>query len=296
MNASSILLLILLTTALAAAAPLPPVLYRAFEPASLSYHIHTNIFSRMTGDPAVRRQLFSYRSYSRTNFIRNPDYMFSDIPGIEAYAAGNNSAQNGVMNGCLISPSHLLSVAHIGSQLNQIVYFVNRTNGTIISRKVIDYQRVGGYLDQTVALLNEPIPRSEILPAAVIAGLPLDKLPQYANPPAPYQKVPVISFNQDGAPGIEYLAGLYPTIFTTTTNLPGLDGWAQGERVGDSGSPCMTIINGRAVVIGNWTGSGGGNCTWSLENEVQTAMNLVSARNSFTNEALEIISLSNFTP
>lgn len=270
---------------LALSAAAQPKLYLADPPDSLSHEIRTNFTARITGDPEVRRPMFSYRSFAKTNYIRNPNFAFADVPGIEAYGAGNNSAQNGVMNGILISPRHILSVSHTGSQVGQVIYFVNRTNNNVVARQVIDSEKVRGF-DQTMAVLSEPISRSEILPAAVLDGMPYDLLPQYTN--NLYQPIPVLACNQFGKPGIQSLGPIGPVIFNTTL-LSSFPGWQYTVIVGDSGSPCLTVISNRIVVIGNWTTVNAGFFTWKLVPDVQAAMDALCARHSFTNETLEVI-------
>lgn len=263
---------------------------------SLAHHISTNLFSRLTGTASTRRPLFTTRDSSTTNFVRNSSFFLADVPGIEAYPAGNNSGAH-MMNGCLVSPRHIVSVAHIGSQMGQILYFVNRTNGAVHSRRVVDFERatLGG--DFTVAVLDSALPAT-IVPAAVVTNWQ-NRLPQYTNdaPETLYLRtVPVVMFNQDVLPAYQRLTYLQGVGFSTVASPSAFGAaWTQDVRGGDSGSPCMVPINGRMAIVGNWTVVNGGGSAWGLASEIQSTMNKLCSRNGYTNETLATISISGFT-
>jgi hypothetical protein len=217
------------------------------------------------------------------------------VTGIEAYIAGNDSGAYN-MNGCLISPRHILSVYHTGSQVGQTVFFVNRTNNAVTARSVIDYVRVNMSSDQTIALLSEPLPAS-IVPAAVITNQ-FAFLPQYSNSLAasPFLcRLPVVAFNQTYYPGIHYLSTMAGEAFGTYPSATRYGAWTYTLVPGDSGSPCVTIISNRLCVIGNWTSAGSGTCTMTVRSQVQSAMDFLCSRNGYTNESLSTLQLSGFT-
>lgn len=264
---------------------------------SLAHHVSTNTYSRMTGDAATKRDLFTTRNTLTTNYVRNPDHFLADVDGLEAYIAGNNSGAFN-MNGCLISPRHILSVWHIGSQLGQTVFFVNRTNNEVLARTVIDYARVNLDSDQTVGLLNEPLPDS-IVPAATLTNI-LGFLPQYTNNIGAASflcRLPVVVFNQTESPGVSYLTSMANGYFGVLTNTT--SAWTWELRPGDSGSPCGMVVSNRLCIVGNWTGgccgTGGGTCTPLIRADVQAAMDLLCSRNSFGNETLQTIPQGGFT-
>jgi hypothetical protein len=264
---------------------------------SLAHHVSTNIYSRITGTVSERRLLFTTRNAANTNYVRNPNFFLADVTGIEAYIAGNNSVAQ-AMNGVLVSPRHILSVAHIGSQMGQWVHFVNRTNNAVTVRQVIDAQRVGLNADMTVALLNESLPES-IVPAAVITNWN-EIAPQYGpgdSVAAFLRSIPVVVCNQTYSPGLGLLtfasASGSGSVFSVYGFTP--SEWHYVPVGGDSGSPCLMPVNGRMAVVGNWTYSGAGGFAIGLRTDVQTAMDALCARNSFTNETLTALDTTNFT-
>lgn len=259
---------------------------------SLAHQISTNIFSRMTGTASDRRRLFNTRSVSTTNYVRNPGCYLSDVVGLESYIAGNNTGAFN-MNGTLISPRHIVSVAHIGAQLGQTVFFVNRTNNQVYARVVQATRSIGG--DFTLGLLNAPLP-SDIVPAAIITNH-FTYLPGYVpvlggNTGA--GKVPCFMFNQDLNPAVHWLIDVFGGTFSTR-KMDEAAQWTQQLRGGDSGSPCATIINGRFVLIGPWTSISNGQCGWFYGETIQDTMNSLCATAGFTNEVLTVLDLSTFT-
>lgn len=260
---------------------------------SLSHHVSTNTYSRMTGTAATRRQMFTVRDSATTNFVRSTNFFLADVIGIESYIAGNNSAAN-MMNGCLISPRHIISVAHTGSQLGQQVYFVNRTNNEVTARTVLAYKRASGDSDMTVAVLNLPVPNT-IAPAAFLTNYQ-SLLPQYTNASIDasvfIRRTPVIMFNQDIKPAIHRLVSLSDVAFGTIDIAD--SAWTQAVRGGDSGSPCMMVVGNRAAVVGNWTVSYGGGSAWGFASSIQAVMNELCSENSFTNETLMFLNTSGF--
>jgi hypothetical protein len=262
--------------------------------ASLANHIRTNVDARLTGLASSRRQMFSTRDLAATNFVRNTDFFLADIAGIESYIAGNNSVA-GNMNGVLISPQHILSVFHIGSQMGQNVYFVNRTNNSVTVRTVVATARaIYGLGDMTVGLLNAPVPDS-IVPAAMVTNI-YSRLPGYIPTPGGIlgaEKVPVLMFNQDVRPAVHLLDYIMNTGFSTRLH-PESD-WTQNCRGGDSGSPCLVPINGRMVVVGNWTSVNSGTCAMQVAAAIQWTMNLLSSNNDQDARVLEILDMGGFT-
>ncbi len=261
---------------------------------SLAHHVATNTFGRMTGDATTKRALFTVRTVATTNYTRNTGFFLADVNGIESYPAGNSGPYD-YMNGCLVSPRHMLSVYHIGSQLGQTVWFVNRTNNAVLARVVIDYVRVNLSSDQTVALLGEPLP-SSIVPAAIVTNH-YSFLPQYSSLTGAALfvcRVPVIAFNQSQSPGINYLNTMAGEAFGTTPSTAFGD-WSRTLYPGDSGSPCGMVVSNRLCIVGNWTGAGSGNCAFTLKSDIQAAMNVLCARNGFTNETVATLPLGGFT-
>jgi hypothetical protein len=264
---------------------------------SLSYHIRTNLTARMTGVEADRRPLFTTCDVAATNYVRNPICFLANVDGLESYIAGNNS-MHPTMNGCLISPRHILSVYHIGSHLNQVVFFVNRTNNAVIARRVIDFLRVNG-ADQTVAVLDVPLPPT-IVPAQILTNA-YAKIPEYSHQLRRLGVLPMLAFNQDRRPAVNICTAITsgtnaafnfaPNPVEVTAPVP----WQQNARGGDSGSPAYFIIHNRLCAVGSMTSVMAGAAVGQVAVDLQSSMNALCRRNGFTNETLSVVDTSEFT-
>lgn len=263
---------------------------------SLSHHIRTNLTARMRGGEADRRPLFTTCDVAATNYIRNPSCFLADVDGLESYIAGNDTIHH-MMNGCLISPRHILSVYHIGSQLNQIVFFVNRTNNSVIARRVIDFVRVNG-ADQTVAVLDAPLPPT-IVPAQILTNA-YAKIPEYRHQLRWLGVLPMLAFNQDRRPAVNICTAITSgtnAAFNVSPNPVEVTApWQQNMRGGDSGSPTYFIIHNRLCVVGSMTSVMAGTAVGQIAVDLQSSMNFLCRRNGFTNETLSVVDTSGFTP
>lgn len=263
---------------------------------SLAHHVSTNTFARLTGTAATRRSLWSARTVSTTNYTRNQDFFLADVVGLEAYPGGNNAGSIN-MNGCLVSPRHILSVSHTGGQLGEALHFVNRTNNAVLVRTVVDSMRISLNDDMTVGVLDQPLPAS-IAPAVILTNA-AGKLPSYTNTESVgsfIRRMPVVAFSQLQTPGVHRWVDASGRT-AGTANISG--DWGLAIVPGDSGSPCFAVVANRLAFILNWTSGGSwggsGNSATAIATEIQTAMNTLCSRNSFTNETLSHPDLSAFT-
>ncbi|UOF78081.1 hypothetical protein [Caudoviricetes sp.] len=274
---------------------------------SLAKHISESFSSLQTGDPAIRRNLFSTFNQNTLTFGRNISCFLHDVYGIEAYPVSNNSAAY-MMNGMAFSRRHILSVAHTGSQLGQTLYFLKRNN-TVITRTVIDTIRLSGGSDQTIGVLDERLPSDFELPQLLVGAY--DYLPEYSvvnltgssdiSVPS-LRLLPIVVFNQDRFPAINYMSGLY----TNNVYYPAFNyspnqtddivptAWQQKVRAGDSGSPTCTIINNRLTVLGSNGTIFGGIAVGEASTALQEAMDALCLRNGFSNETFATADLSAF--
>ena len=280
------------------------VLYNA---GSLAKHIWDTAELFKNGDPLIRRSLFL--TYDQTNlmFGRNVSCFLHDVYGIESYPASNSSGAHR-MNGIAISRRHYLSVQHIGSQLGQTIYFVRRDN-TLISRNIIDYVQLRGSSDQTVAVFDEQLPADFEFPQILVGGF--SYLPEYASDNVgtldicvpSLRLLPIVVFNQDYRPAINFMSNMWTTSFgftyfvyspnalDTLTPTP----WQQKIRGGDSGSPTCLVINNRLVVLGSASIIYGGINIGENQTDVQAAMDFLCDKYSFPTETLSVANLSSFT-
>ena len=277
----------------------------SYDSSSLSYHISEQTNALKSRDPTIRRRLYSTFDQSTLSFGRNASCFLAGVNGLEAYPVSNNSGAFR-MNGIAISRRHILSVYHIGSQLGQILYFL-RSDGSVITRTVVDYMRINHVTDQTVAVLDSLLPADFQFAKILVDGY--NYLPEYhtinyvgdSDISVPSLRLlPVIMFNQDHYPAINYMSSIGTGSTATVVTLPNSMNedvpteWQQKVRGGDSGSPCCVIVNNYLAVLTIWSTIVGGNATGQISSDLQSAMETLCSRNSFDTVSFTAADLSAF--
>jgi hypothetical protein len=186
-----------------------------------------------------------YSAADDTNgiYTRNPNLFaasvdLSCIPVWNSYFAPSN--QYNKYGGVLISPRHLLMVAH-AHPASGTIRFVDNSN-TTVTRTIVDQLVVPG-LDLMVTLLDSDVPGG-ISFAQILPDNFRDYLPQ---PPLGY---PSLNTNQFRTLRVGDLTATPSGSVTVTQSIdPTRAPWFSPIIVGDSGSPLLMIIGGQPVVL-----------------------------------------------
>ena len=271
-----------------------------FLAGSVSAHIASTLDGALAGkNPSTALAMFS--TYSPPNtFVRNAGFWGAsfDLTGVSAYnsAAGNNGTFCG--SGTLVSPRHALYVNHCALQPGSTSIFV-KSDGTAVPRTILATAPAAS--DIGVALLDSNVPSgitfAKVLPSNWYSKMPVPSptaegycLPTPGNPHAEASSypwpVPAMRLNQQrqGMVGDIYeiarsmpIPGCNQVICAQPVNATRRSFYSD-IIVGDSGYPCLTIVNGQTVLLCHWTWGlvGSGDNLADFATQINAAMHTLS--------------------
>ena len=262
------------------------------------------IDSRIVGkNPVDALPMFlNYLANGQTNtFIRNPQSWASDID--LTCCSVWNSADKNKRAGTLISPRHVLFVAHYPIGAGTVMTFVDKNNNVVIrtitaTKRHTDYGLYDYpyYPDIVIGLLDSDVPTNTISFAYVLPDdyylyiktgmrLPCIKLNQFEE--AAVGEIEDVSYEEDS---MHFAIVSLPLI---SKRIP----FSKNVIQYDSGNPTFLVLNDTPVLLTLWTGvdpiSGTaiGTSIVSLKDDINTLMAQLDPTYQLTE-----IDLSSFTP
>ena len=159
------------------------------------------------------------------------------------------------VQGCLISPRHVLVAKHVGSAASRSF---RRTDGSIVTRNVSAVTLpVPSSVDNLIETLESDV--EGVSPARVLPENYVTKFKPQGNPsPSGYtpKNVPLIKCNRNGGLRVGLAVG-GEGVSVGSPRPSWMEPWFVEWFGGSSGSPCGYPINGMFTFIGNaWMGSG----------------------------------------
>ena len=287
-----------------------------FSTSSAAYNacntIDTLLASAST--PSVSMPIYSSANDSIGVYVRNTACWTGtlDLTPIAVWNSyGWGSGGGGQQRaGTLISPRHIMMANHFLIPTGSTIRFVSGSNVTV-TRTLVAEQYVGS--DVMVGILDSDVPSSigcvSVLGASSTSQLPIplnggsapnwfyDLVTIYPNQ---YRQMGVgeqVVFDGSLIWGGYALTSVQRTIF----GLPGTNNrspFIQYVIVGDSGSPCFIVLNGKLVLLTCWWQSslGGGGPDYRMwTSQINAAMTSLSTSvGASTNYQLTLFNLSGF--
>ena len=213
------------------------------------------------------KAVYSVRSPTTTNYVRNPACWLYGARGLEAVSPARDvSAPDSPGMACCVAVTkrHVYAATHnLSLHPGTRVWFVTSSN-TIIERLVLALTNAG--LDVSFGLLNLDLPDA-IPPLRVFAGTLTHALAAGLNQDDYAQVVEITT----PAYGSDWYFQAYPP-----SNYAE---WSVVYRAGDSGKPVMALRGGELLLIGGWTFPNFGSALWRNRTNNNAALAGLSAAN-----------------
>lgn len=265
---------------------------------SLSKHINDNMVNILSSANSNNNNLFLNNvTGTPTTYTRNTNLWMSNID-FTCFSPWNSTGQN-TMAGTLISKKHVIFCKHLSfyPKQNATIKFVTNDN-QIITRTLTKITPMGDLNafapDITIGTLNEEMPDSiKVVP--IFPSNYKDYIFSLKKMFTPFSLIGAITMHQDkkiGLASIRYLVdSLNGASFTLGSPSPfGYSSFGKAVVEGDSGSPVFTLINNNLVLIGVFTGSGGGGMPTQYISEINAIMAIDGPY------SLTTVDLSSFNP
>ena len=245
-------------------------------------------------NPSNALPIFAVQDHANTNYVRSTNCWAADVDLTCASPWNTDGGTN--KPGTLISPRHVLFVAHAGYYVSvgESLRFVDATNG-VLSRTVSGLSQVGG-TDLVVGILDSDLPTNRISFARVLP-------PDYWRYFGDGARLPAIGLNQCEDASVFNLRALGGATIH-------LDKPAAGKRAelsknivpGDSGNPSLFLVGETPVLATLWTwgqvpwaGGSGFSVAYHADAVTATMTNLNSLLGITNGYELTTVDLSGFT-
>lgn len=225
-------------------------------------HINENFASRIAGvaDVEESKRIFRVQDHRGKRYERNPACWAwgLDLTCISPW----NSLGGGLRAGTAITKNHVVFATHYPISVGSTMRFVTMDN-KVVERRLSRTSQVFN-TDITLALLDEPLPDS-ISPALLLPRLWHERVAtQYnqlieTNTGILVKRFPALCLDQEEKAIINAVSSIVGNKEISCCPAEGdLGRFSERIVVGDSGNPCLTIIDDKPVLLATWNTGGWG--------------------------------------
>ena len=228
----------------------------------LTEHITESFISKVKSikDIEQSKKIYSIQDHKNKKYIRNKDCWAYDID-LTAISPWNSTGHN-TRAGTAITKHHIIYATHYPINIGSTVTFVNKHN-EVIEKTLINSSRVFG-TDITIGLLDSKLPDS-IKPVKLLPRFWKDYVATEYNHIVDInngiliKKFPVLCLDQEEKALIHELQAIVGNKEVSCRKSTGiLEKFGEWIVPGDSGNPCLTVIDNELVLLCTWFSGGGG--------------------------------------
>ena len=227
--------------------------------ANATYNIDLRIATKH--DSTINLKIFTSQDHSKGAFVRNPNCWASTID-LTCISPSHGAPPSYQCAGTLITPRHVLLAAHLAIKVGDSIRFVTSDNQTVTRKVILDSYTTDWSMtwpDVLVLLLDKDVP-SSITPCQFLPSYYAQYLANDG------RGLPVIYTDQEEEAIVSDLWQITSSNLRTDTPRFNLTTPKASNRKalyepiigGDSGNPAFLVLNGKLVLLGVFTYSGGG--------------------------------------